>query len=385
MSKKKYIKGYFDCRVNIHRYPKCTYYIFFGERRNGKTYSAKLEIIDSIKNGFRFVYMRRKHAHVVEKKCRDTFKDVQWYAKERLGQEIEFDSRFGFYIMKDDERYLVGYVHTVEEAMENKGGVYNDIEYIFFDEFIDYVYMIDEIRKFKHALANCYSEEIEDRIHVIMIGNTIKTTATNPYFELFNIDTKKIRQGKTYFFEDKKGANGLFMWTPISVHTDEDLELHTKRNKLIGFSDEESDMMLLGEWEYNRCNVKPIDDVYWHTRERHLAPFYVTSMDNVFELSLFTDYKLPILFVRPINTQDGKVNQYIKYNLCFDNTVVLRNKEIGIVPTISHMTSLVDKDTLSVYKICLDCIDSGRVVYKDLASGSMFVSIMREIRRPSSM
>lgn len=375
--KKKLILGYYDVKKLINAFNDVVYYIIFGERRNGKTYSAKKVIIDSVKEGNKFVYMRRKHAHIVEKRSKDYFKDVQDYAIKQLDSEIYYDAKLGFYIMYNGVKELIGYVHCVEDAYENKGGVYNDIEYILFDEFIDYHYMRDEKELFQHAIANCYSQEIENKIKVIMIGNTIATQPSNPYFELFHIEPKEMKQGEIRRFEHQRGVIGVTQYTPTSYHSREEIDSKTKRSRVLGFDDDISNMILQGEWELRKCNTRPIDNISWRNK-RHLLPIAVTTFDNVFEITLYIDSALPIVFVRTINTQDGKVNEYIKYNLSYDNLTKLVNKD-GAVPIINKVNELVDEDTRKGYKLMMSCLQVGRVVFSSVPEGSLFLGVMEEL------
>ena len=134
MAKKRvYQTGFYDIKHLIKKYPNCAYYMVFGARRGGKTYSAKKVLIDSINNGYKFIYLRRLHIHITKPKAREFFKDIQDYAKEVLGSEIFYEPTIGFYIITNDgERRIVGYARSVQDAFVDKGVPMPDIEYILF-------------------------------------------------------------------------------------------------------------------------------------------------------------------------------------------------------------------------------------------------------------
>lgn len=372
-----YEQGFYDINTLIKKYPNVAYYLVYGERRGGKTYSAKKVLIDSVNNGNVFIYMRRLHIHITKTKAKDFFKDVQDYAKEVLGSEIFYEPTIGFYIItKDDNRKVIGYTASVQDAFKNKGVPVPNLEYILFDEFMDYTYMQDELTLFQHAIGNYDNENDRDRIKVIMLGNTIKNAYT-PYFELFGIKTKDIKQGSTYYIECEEGVTCAVEYMATRLHTSSKV----KRNRLIGFANETSKMMLYGEWEYLKCNTKAIDGISWE-KNRHLVPMYVTSGEIVYEMSLYTDSLLPILFVRSVNTQYGKVGVNIKYNLSLDNSVLLfSDKRKSHIPIINTVNNLVDENTRNLYNTCLDCLSAGRVIFSDISIGSCFIQIIKEIKK----
>ena len=380
MARKRVFKrGYFDVADILRHFKNLAYYIIYGERRSGKTYSTKKLLIESVAQGYQFVYMRRLHRHITKPKAMKFFEDIQDYAIELLGSYIYYESQTGFYILVDGERKVVGHIACVEDAYINKGVPYPNIKYILFDEFIDYTYMKNEIELFQHAIANYYSEEIADRIQVIMLGNTINKFS--PYFDLFSLDTNKIKQGKSYYFESTEGVNGVVHWTATRVHTENEFLNRKKKNRLLGFGNETSEMTMYGEWEYKHCNTKSLDGISWNCN-KHIIPLYVTALDVIYELAIYTDSSLPILFIRDVNTQEGKVSTLIKYNLSFDNSQPLTNK-YGFVPTINKINDLVDKGTIEKWNLAIKCIECGRVLFNSISVGSNFITVLNDIRKNS--
>ena len=372
MAKKRYTTEYFNLKPQLSY--NTTYHIVYGERNDGKTYGAKVDaIIEDIKMGYNFVYMRRLHSHIVKKNMVKLFGDVNHILVKEFGSEMYYDPQKGFYLDVDGEIKVVGYVVNVQDGLLAKGIPIVNIRTILFDEFIDYSYLPDEIPKFLHLVSSICRPPNKD-VRIIMLGNTISPNC--PYFKLFGIDKRKIKQGEIYFIKHNLGVTATIQHTPTKV---EDLKTKRKTDKYIGFDDNESvNMIMFGEWEYQHCETKKIDGVGWNSK-RHLVPIYFTALEKVYEFSLYTDGKVPIGFVRDVNTQLGKCSKFIKYNLSYDNTVKLINVT-GFVPIISKINKLVDESTLKKWEIFRDCFDCDRIVYNSIETGSEIKSYFKEMK-----
>lgn len=378
MGKKKYTTEYFDIKPIMAKYPDCTYYLAWGQRSDGKTYTGKTvlveqsELIEPIdyEHGEKFIYLRRLHQHITRKNMLKEFDDVMEKFEKRFGEPVAYDSQIGFYLL--NSKQVIGYAMAIEDAYLQKSIPIVGIKYIIFDEFIDYYYMENEIPLFLHTIKNICRPPNNVKA-ILMFGNTVNKFS--PYFDLFKLDPKKMNMGECYYFKHKLGVSGVAIHTPIKV---DDIVSKSKTDKYIGFDDNESvDMIMFGEWEYNHTNTKGIDGITWNCN-RHRVNLYVTGGNDVYELSLYMDSKLPILFVRKVNTQQGKVKESIYYNLSYDNSVILMNKK-GFVPIIAKVNSLVDTNTLKQWDYVCDCYNAGRVVYDTIETGSNFMYIFDKV------
>ncbi len=373
MARKKYTTEYFlpELKRMLSVYDT-TYYMIYGQREDGKSYAVKSVIKDAIAEGYNFAYVRRRHDHIVKKNMLKLFKDMQKEFIDTFGSDIRYDPQKGFYLTGTDGDVIVGYVTSIEEVFNVKSIPWTNIKYILFDEFIDYEYMSNEIPMFLHCMSTICRPPNEN-VKIFMLGNTISKNC--PYFKLFGFDPAKARQGECYYIKHSLGVSAVIQHTPTKV---DDLKTKTKTNKYIGFDNNESvNMIMFGEWEYQHCQTKMIDGIGWNCN-RHLIPIYLTALNTVYEMTINTDIKIPILFVRKVNTQLGKVKSTIKYNWSFDNTVLLSTKN-GFVPTLTKINSLVDNATLSKYKLAMECIDAGRVIYDSISTGSEFMSYIKKM------
>lgn len=374
MGRKKYTTEYFDLKPIIKKYDT-TYYIIYGEREDGKSYSVKRECIENYKlNKKRFVYIRRTHQQIVRKNMIKVFDDMQDLAQKQLGSKIYFDSQESFYIINESgEREIIGYHTSLQDAMLVKSIPMVDVSMILFDEFIDYTYFDNEISMFLHTISTiCRPPNINVKIY--MLGNTINKDC--PYFKLFGIDTRNIKQGEAYFIKHTLGVSATVYHTPTKV---DDIITKIKHNEYIGFDDNDSvNMIMFGEWEYQHCNTKEIDGVGWNCW-RNLVPLYLTALGYSYELTINYDLPLPILFVRKPNIQNGKCKTNIKYNLTYDRTVTLISKD-GVVPSITRMTDMIDDDTKDKWDTAMRCLNCGRVVYDEVSTGSEFMRLVEKVK-----
>lgn len=347
------------------------YKLIIGERGNGKTYAAKMLIINKfIQERAKFAYVRRRKEQIARKDMKRLFSDINDIAMEPdvLGDYIKYNVEQGFYIDGDDGKPMImGYPFSIESAVTRKGIPWHDIKYIFFDEFLEYGNAIpDELSQFMNLISTIVRNR--DDVTIIMCANTV--TKMSPYFELFGIDLKKLKQGLIYSFVHQAGATGSIEWCASSNITKEG---GRAKNSYIGFDNNPtSNMILYGEWEYDKVNTLNIDGKGW-SQPRRLIPMYVTAIGDVYELSLL-EQKDPILFIRRINVQQGRVRQDIRYNLSYDSSVTLVNK-LGIVPMYGKVSALMDEDTQALWRIACACISAKRVVYDTIAGGSDFMRI----------
>ena len=353
------------------QYP-ASYYVIIGERSNGKTYSVKEYILEGIKQGKKFLYLRRTHAYITRRRMLKVFDDINDRALDELNSYIYYSTEQGFYINTDYGTKSVGYCTSIEDYMKEKGIAFDDISIVLFDEFIDNGYMRDEIKMFLNMMSTVARERTD--LTVFMLGNTISKYC--PYFDLFGIDIHKVKQGYIHKVDHKNGVTVVLEYCKNKVQ-----ELgKLKKNKYVGFDDNEDvKMILYGEWEYKETNIKNVDGIGWNSYRMQI-PLYITALRQVYELSLnLKDGVLPIAFVRKVNTQDGKVKKTILYNLSYDKTVLLNSKK-GVVPIVSRLTNLMDDNTLEMMRIFSECFNCSRIVFDTYQTGTEFSKAYTEIR-----
>lgn len=304
----------------------------------------------------------------------ELFSDFSDICYEKFGCYIQYDGEGKFYITQNGERINVGYKTSIEEGFDDKAygfGIKKHVT-ILFEEFMDLSYMDDEIRLFFQTIGNIVRNESYQQVEIFMLANTVLKYC--PYLDVFGFDIGKIKIGEIATINSKCGGTAALERCKNKV----DVLGKRKTSKYFGFDTATTNMILHGEWEYNNCNVDPIDMISW-SNKRHLVKAYVTSLKNVYELSYY-DNKNPVAFIRQLNTQNGIVNQKIKYNLSFDNSIKLSYSNYVPVPIYSKVSEkFIDYDVIEDLKIIKECIRCGRAVYQDIQTGTEFNIAFKDI------
>lgn len=358
---------------------QASYYVAYGERSNGKTFSSRREVlIDDIEKALnsgtehQFIYLRRRHAHVTRPKMIKLFEEDDEYAIEKLGDFIKFSTDYGFYIERDGEKKTIGYTMSVENAFLLKGIPYSKVKTVLFDEFLDYEYMPDEVEKFQHIISTI-SRDKQD-LKIIMLGNTVSRFC--PYFELLGINPSEIKKGQMAVI---KHQSGVVVAVERCKNRVSYIGQKEKKHKYLGFDDSQTAKMILyGEWEYKEKEIKSIDNISWSDM-RYIIPVYITALNEVYEMSIYGD-GIPILFVRKINVQHGFISRKIHYNLSYDDTVQLRyGKGKKPVPFFKKPSIFWGDEILDRFEVAKECLRVGRVIYTDFGTGTEFEKIFKEI------
>lgn len=357
------VTNWYNVRSLMDKYPDAAYYMVYGERKNGKTYSAKDVLLDCVQQGRTFMYVRRTHKMIVKRKMIKLFNDMNDVCVRRLGSEITYEAGT-FYINYDTDAKPIGYCTSLEDCYEDKGIPYNDVMYVLFDEFIDYWYMQNEIEYFLHTMANIIRDEDRQGVKVIMLGNTI--TKTCPYFDFFGIDVNRIRQGDQVLCVNPNGGEIAVEYTKTRVA---DEQVSEKKSRYFGFSGTQSNMILTGEWETKPCETRSVDGIGWNSKRKRVDA-YITMQGQAFEMS-YVWGQYPIAFVRVPNVQRGKVSKSILFNIAGDGTLELfRGTER--VPRFTKISPLMGETINRELDLIINCLSCGRIVYDTPLSGTVF-------------
>lgn len=346
----------------------CKYNVAFGLRRNGKTFDAKKKIVEVVKNGGYFTYIRRKHKHITRSKMVDLFADMEEYVIQEIGSFIFYDPNLGFYIEQEDEaKKVVGNAASIEFAMDYKGVTYKS-DIVFFDEFIDYSYYDDEIKRFLNLIKTITSNR--DDVTILMAANSIAKRC--PYFELFGVDIQNFKKGNIATIKHNNGATVAIEYCKPRV----DVLGKEKKDPYIGFDNNGTvNMIMHGDWEYDEFLTRYIDGIGWNT-ERYLIPVYFNSLGKVYELTMKRDTNYPIGFVRTINTQNGVVRKEIKYSIVNSESMQLQYANGEILPSFRTWKSkFFDDMTQELMDTFNECMKTGRVLFDNVETGTEFSAI----------
>lgn len=346
-----------------------------GERSNGKSYVFKKECLMHFKaTGQPFAYVRWWNKYVVYSQCSTVFKDFQPVLDDLFGKgtTINYDrTAHNFYLIIDGgEPVVCGHVFSVENAMNIKGNQYAfpPIKRVFFDEIIDYDYPRDAVSKWLNLLSTIARNDRD--LLVYYAGNPIVKEC--PLFDLWKIKLSQLKAGEITVARHRKGASIAIERTKKYV-----VDGVKENDPLFGFDDStEASMILYGDWECRKMELRQVDGVSWNDRRRRLIPIYVSGLGKVFELSIITEGH-PIAFIRAVNVQRGEVSKEIVLHLRTDEQT-LRNVN-GIVPSYTRPAPFWSDETKKVLDVFMSCVNCGRAVYADPFDGTDFLHTIKHI------
>lgn len=274
MARQKF--DYYDIKRLFKSYPNAHYYLVFGERSNGKTYSALSYAIERyVKNREQFAYIRRWGEDIRKKNLSDLFKGHIENGFISEATSLEFNSidysssKFYLENVKDesDKRSReisedpCGYAFDINSMEHYKSISFPRITTIIFDEFMSRQgYLPNEWVLFTNAISTIV--RLRDNVKIIMLGNTVNKYC--PYFEEMGL--KHIKDQKPGTIDEYHyGDSDL---TVVCEYTGSSAKRGGKPSDVyFAFDNPELRMITSGEWEiavYPHLDIKlrPKDVVY---------------------------------------------------------------------------------------------------------------------------
>ena len=358
---------------NILSHPS-SYYMIFGERGPGKSYSVKKRSVIKYKqSGSKFVYIRRFQRQKIKRRNKNWIKDFQDEAYKILGSYIYYDYTDNFYIIDESgEHHTIGYALSIEEYVDDKGGNFQDCNTVIFEEFVENRYLDDEVNRFLNLLSTIIRKRKD--VEVFMLGNSV--TKTCPYFSAFGIDIHKIKIGAIYQITHQRGVTIAVEHTKSYVARGETRANQT--DKYFGFDNKEQvSMIMYGDWETKNYEIKSIDGKNW-AGYRKLLHFVYYGLGKVYECS-YDSYKgNPVVFIRTINTQEHKLNEKIR--LVISNTREQFTNKNGYVPLYCSYSKFFSDEIKEELELFRDCIRCGRMVFTNREVGTDFMELYESIK-----
>ena len=174
--------------------------ILLSGRNIGKSYAVKHDVIkECFENGCEFVYLRRWKEDIktfsVERYLGDL--DVKKITNGKYTNTYVYQSKIYLCNMDDNlkpkDKFLVGYVHSLNQSERYKSQMYLKVKYVIYEEFItDKGYLPNEPSELQDYISTIFRE---NKGVVYMIGNTISKLC--PYFnewKLQKVETFKPSQ-----------------------------------------------------------------------------------------------------------------------------------------------------------------------------------------------
>ena len=318
---------FYSIRHLIQLHNDAHYYVVYGERSNGKTYSTLDYCLeDYFKNGNEFAYIRRWKEDIKTKNMNKLFaglirdNKILKYSKGKWS-DVYYYGR-AFYLvryetiekedgMKEIKRIISDnpfcYVYVLTEEEHEKGFESPNVINIVFDEFIARGhYLPDEFITFTNVLSTIIRQR--DNVKIFLLGNTINRYSI--YFNEMGLTNVKIQKKGTIDVYNY-GESGLKVVVEFS-----DLPAKKKRSDVyFAFDNPKLQMITKGTWEIA---------IYPHlSRDMKYAPkdvkykYYIEFDDILLESDIvyLKESKLLFTFIHLKTTPLSEDNKYIVYSL----------------------------------------------------------------------
>lgn len=283
-------------------------YIVFGERSAGKTYSVFKGLFDDYNTtGAQFVYMRTREDYLIRGRAWGAVANIKPYVEKTLWKE---EANLNYYSGSYRKQSLgrnnkwvydtCGYSSSIASWMKYKGNGYDSVKTIFFDEFIedDGTTTIRPLSKgeFLKGYSQQLSTIIRKRKGVKIVACANSINPKSPLFDYYNIDARKLEQGKIYIFNRKLEDDILKI---CCLYTEPPKKAHVSKHLAV-YESQTNDMTINGTWQ---------EDIYPELYN-HLPWRWYGEMSTQNNRIYITDFAITIILPTkqgvPLTIIDGK-------------------------------------------------------------------------------
>lgn len=350
---------YYDIAHLVKDYPDAHYYVAFGERSNGKTYSAiDYAIQRYFKYGEQFAYIRRFgedikkknlatlfNAHIengrISKLSGGKFNSVNYTSNKFICRNYDEDGK------AEDDIEPMAYAFDLAGMEHHKSTSYPKVTTIIFDEFLSRQgYLPNEFV----LLMNTLSTIIRDRsnVKVFMIGNTVNKYC--PYFTemgLRHIKDQKPGSIDVYSYADTGLSVVVEYCDPMSKRGGKSSDVY------FAFDNPQLKMITSGSWE---IAIYPHLDTKYRTKDV-VFQFFIIFDDTTLHCEIVSNNTQYFMFVHPKTTPIKKDSTDIVYTNRPDQRW---NYRTGLTKLRDPLSTVITK-----------LINESRVFYSDNETGEV--------------
>lgn len=350
---------FYEFKHLVKDYPDAYYYVVYGERSNGKTYSALSYAMEKyVKSGEQFAYIRRFGEDIKKKNLSNLFSGhVENGFISQLTNDEWNDVHYGvskFYLTKSTEddcfraEEPCGYAFDLNSMEHYKSISFPKITTIIFDEFMSRNgYLPNEWILFANTLSTIIRHR--DNVKIIMLGNTVNKYC--PYFQ---------EMGLTHIKDQEPGTVDVYQYADSDLQVV--CEYTGSSNKKGGkasdvyfaFDNPELQMITGGAWEISiyphlSTKIKPKDIVY---------NFFIDFNDDLLHCEIVVNDTGPFIFIHKKTTPIKDDTQDIVYTTYASEKWNYR----------MALTKHNDKLTMFILK----CLRENRIFYSTNEVGEVF-------------
>ena len=342
---------FYDIRHTFKDHPNAHYYVVYGERSNGKTYSALDYALERYaKAGEEFAYVRRYAEDIRPKNLSSLFNGhIENGVVSRLTNDkwsgISYASARFFLNHTDEKGNLwksdqpIGYAFDINSMEHNKSLSYPKVTTIIFDEFLSRSgYLPNEFILFTNLISTIVRHR--NNVRIIMLGNTVNKSC--PYF---------IEMGLKHVKEQLPGTVDVYHYAQsglevVCEYTASSAKKGGKNSDVyFAFDNPELKMITTGSWEIA---------IYPHLLKGHKRKDVVADF--------FIDFEGELLHGEIVSCDVG---QYI---FIHEKTTPVQDEENDIIYTDkadtrwNHMMCLTkQRDKFSTF--ILQCLRENKIFY----------------------
>ena len=261
---------FYDVRDTVRAYPYAHYYVVYGERSNGKTYSALSYALDNfLKSGEQFAYVRRWGEDIRKKQLSQLFAahsengEIAKLSKNEWSGVDYTGNKFRLTKTDEDTKLVIseevmGYAFDLNSMEHYKSISFPKITTIIFDEFLSRNgYLPNEFILFTNVISTIVRQR--NNVKIIMLGNTVNKSC--PYFTEMGLNHVKDQVPGTvdvYHY----GSSGLEV---VAEYCSPSAKRGGKKSDVyFAFDNPELQMITQGTWEiaiypHKPCHFRPCD------------------------------------------------------------------------------------------------------------------------------
>lgn len=246
---------YYNIKNIVKKYPSAYYYVIYGERSNGKTYSAlNMALENYFKTGEQFAYVRRFGEDIRKKQLSNLFSAhinnevvVKLSKYEWTGITYQGNK---FFLTRLDEKEKVevsgepvGFAFDLNSMEHYKSISFPNVTSIIYDEFLSRSgYLPNEFLLFTNTISTIV--RLRTNVKIYMLGNTVNKYC--PYFS---------EMGLTHIKDQKQGTIDVYKYgeSDLEVAVEYCSSSSTRGGKAsdvyFAFDNPQLQMITTGAWE----------------------------------------------------------------------------------------------------------------------------------------